>query len=284
MKTELLILSFGDYSLGAKRFLHGETLSDPAIVLLHDALGCMETWKEFPQTLFDVTGLDVVMFDRRGHGVSSALSDEQRTSAYLENDARRLPEILDKLGVRRAILVGHSDGGSIALVAAALWPERVQSVVAMAAHVFLEEVTLAGVRDTVATAGETRLLERLEKYHGEKSERLYRGMRRGFPPPPSRQWHSLPISLPSIGGSECPPPAPPPGRPPPPRRLLCCIPCPVLVMQGELDEYGTVEQVNAIVKGVGEKARAVMYPGVGHAVWRECEGDVVRETKEFLEI
>ncbi len=173
------------------RLLHGDELSDPAIVLLHDALGCMETWKEFPQTLFDATGLDVVMFDRRGHGVSSPLSDEQRTSAYLENDARRLPEILDKLGVRRAILVGHSDGGSIALVAAALYPERVQSVVAMAAHVFLEEVTLAGVRDTVATAGETRLLERLEKYHGEKSERLYRVWHETWLAAEHREWNLL---------------------------------------------------------------------------------------------
>jgi|GEM_PF-273873 len=432
MKTKSLILSFGDYSLGAKRFLHGETLSDPAIVLLHDALGCMATWREFPQALFEATGLDVVMFDRRGHGASSSLSDEKRTSAYLEDDARRLPEILDKLRVRRAILVGHSDGGSIALVAAALYPERVQSVVAMAAHVFLEEVTLAGVRDTVATAGETRLLERLQKYHGEKSERLYRvwhetwlAMKASQTPSPgpfpmngegeieaepeselpssiyggrvgdggrkvnrfrtipkmhwqyAREmrkeatdaekilWKSLSknklgvsfrrqhpigpfiadffassiglvievdggVHLPddakeydslrdermhqigltvlrftnddvlkrldwvldeirkqiqTLGTGQTPSPGPFPmnGEGESEQKVwsllhyLPLIQCPVLVMQGELDEYGTVEQVNAIVKGVGEKARAVMYPGVGHAVWREGVGDVVGE-------
>lgn len=201
--------------------------------------------------LFQATGLDVVMFDRRGHGESSPLSDEKRTSAYLEEDARRLPEILDELEVTRAILVGHSDGGSIALVAAALWPERVQSVVAMAAHVMLEEVTIQGVRDTVATAGETRLLERLEKYHGEKSERLYSVWHKTWLDPAHREWTLL--------------------------HYLPGIQCPVLVMQGELDEYGTIEQVNAIVNGVGVKARAVMYPGVGHAPWKECEGDVVKE-------
>ncbi|MBK6767005.1 MAG: alpha/beta hydrolase [bacterium] len=151
--------------------------------------------------------------------------------------------------MNRAILVGHSDGGSIALVAAALYPERVQSVVAMAAHVFLEEVTLAGVRDTVATAGETRLLERLEKYHGAKSERLYSVWHETWLDLAHREWNLM--------------------------DFLPHIHCPVLVMQGDLDEYGSVEQVKGIVKGVGEKARAVMYQGVGHAVWREGVGEVV---------
>ncbi len=219
-----LTLEFADHSLAAELLQHGDELSDPAIVLLHDALGCMGTWKEFPQVLFDATGLGVVMFDRRGHGLSSPLSDEVRTSEYLEDDARRLPEILDKLGVRRAILVGHSDGGSIALVAAALWPERVASVVSIAAHVMLEEVTVQGVRVTVATADETRLVERLRKYHGEKSERLYSVWHETWLNPAHREWNLL--------------------------HYLPKIQCPVLVMQGELDEYGTVEQVNAIVNGV----------------------------------
>lgn len=256
MRVESVWLEFGDYSLAAERLLHSEELSEPAIVLLHDALGCVGTWKEFPERLFDSTGLDVVMFDRRGHGLSSELSDEVRTSEYLEDDARRLPEILDKLGVRRAILVGHSDGGSIALVAAALWPERVASVVSIAAHVMLEEVTVQGVRDTVATADETRLIERLRKYHGEKSERLYSLWHETWLDPAHCEWNLL--------------------------HYLPRIQCPVLVMQGELDEYGSVKQVNAIVNGVGEKARAVMYPGVGHAVHREVMGEVVREIRGFI--
>lgn len=257
MRVESVWLEFGDYSLAARKLLHGERLSDPAIVLLHDALGAMEIWKEFPVRLFEATRLDVVMFDRRGHGASSPLSDEKRTSAYLEEDARRLPEILDVLEVTRAILVGHSDGGSIALVAAALWPERVYSVVAIAAHVMLEEVTVQGVRDTVATADETRLIERLRKYHGEKSERLYSVWHETWLNPVHREWNLL--------------------------DYLPKIQCHVLVMQGELDEYGSVEQVNAIVNGVGEKARAVMYPGVGHAPQRECMGDVISKIRKLTD-
>lgn len=251
MRRDRRRLECADHALATERLLHGDTLSDPAIVLLHDALGAMEIWREFPVQLFEATGLDVVMFDRRGHGLSSPLSDEARTSEYLEEDARRLPEILDKLGVTRAILVGHSDGGSIALVAAALWPERVQSVVAMAAHVMLEEVTLQGVRDTVAMADETRLIERLRKYHGDKTARLYSVWHETWLDPAHREWNLL--------------------------HYLPRIQCPVLVMQGDLDEYGSVEQVNAIVSGVGEKARAVMFAGVGHAPWKECEGEVVKE-------
>lgn len=249
-------LEFADHSLAAELLLHGEALSDPAIVLLHDALGCMATWKEFPRALFEATGLDVVMFDRRGHGLSSPLSDELRTSAYLEEDARRLLEILDRLEVRRAVLVGHSDGGSIALVAAALFPERVHSVVAIAAHVMLEEVTIAGVRNTLGTADGTRLLERLRRYHGDKAERLYAVWHETWLNPAHREWNLL--------------------------EYLPRIQCPVLVMQGELDEYGSVEQVNAIVSGVGRKSRAAMFPGVGHSPQRECLGDVVREIADFL--
>ncbi len=251
-----LALDFGDHSLAAELLLHGEAVSDPAIVLLHDALGSMATWREFPQALFEATVLDVVMFDRRGHGLSSPLSDELRTSAYLEEDAWRLPEVLDRLGVRRAVLVGHSDGGSVALVAAALFPERVHTVVAIAAHVMLEEVTIDGVRNTVATADETRLVERLRRYHGDKAERLYAVWHETWLNPAHREWNLL--------------------------EYLPRIQCPVLVMQGELDEYGSVEQVKAIVNGVGEEARAVMFAGVGHAPQRECMGDVVGEIADFL--
>lgn len=256
MRRESLKLEFADHCLAAERLVRGEEPGDSAIVLLHDALGCMATWREFPQQLFDATGLDVVMYDRRGHGVSSALSDCQRTSAYLEEDARRLPEILDKLKVRRAILVGHSDGGSIALAAAAIWPERVTSVVSIAAHVLLEEVTIQGVKETVATAGETRLLERLGKYHGEKSERLYAVWHETWLNPAHREWNLL--------------------------QYLPQIQCPVLVMQGELDEYGSIDQVNAIVDGVGKTARAVMYAGVGHAPQRELASEVLAEIADFL--
>jgi len=251
-----LTLEFGDHSLAAELLLHGESVGDPAIVLLHDALGCMATWKEFPERLFEATGLDVVMFDRRGHGLSSPLSDELRTSEYLEEGARRLPEILDRLGVGRAILVGHSDGGSIALVAAALFPERIASVVSIAAHVLLEEITIEGVKNTVATAGETQLLERLRKYHGDKTERLYSVWHETWLDPKHREWNLF--------------------------SYLPKIVCPVLVMQGELDEYGSIEQVERIVKGVGGKARSVMIAGIGHAPQRECVGGVAGEIASFV--
>lgn len=256
MRRESLRVEFADYFLAAERLVRGEELADPAIVLLHDALGCMATWREFPERLFEATGLDVVMYDRRGHGESSALSEEKRTSAYLEEDARRLPEILDKLDVTRAILVGHSDGGSIALVAAAMWPKRVTSIVSIAAHVMLEEVTIQGVRDTVALADDTRLLERLRRHHGDKTERLYAVWHETWLNPAHREWNLL--------------------------QYLPQIQCPVLAMQGELDEYGSEEQVNAIVDGVGKTARAAMYAGVGHAPQREIEMEVVRAIADFL--
>ncbi|MBK6767006.1 MAG: hypothetical protein IPG71_12110 [bacterium] len=87
-----LTLEFGDHSLAARRVLQGESVNDPAIVLLHDALGCMETWKEFPQTLFDATGLDVVMFDRRGHGsLRRCLMSNARARTWkrMRGDCRR---------------------------------------------------------------------------------------------------------------------------------------------------------------------------------------------------
>jgi len=256
LRDEFLTLKFSDHELAARRLLHGADVRQTGIVLFHSALASMDTWRKFPYDLAVVLEQDVHMYDRRGHGHSSPLSAEVRRSDYLEHEARQVPRILDQLGLETAIVIGHSDGGSIALLAAAMWPERVSSVVAIASHVYVEDITLTGIRHVMATATDTALLKRMRKYHGDKTERLYQVWHETWLSPGHREWNLL--------------------------GYLPKIQCPVLVMQGELDEYGTIEQVNAIVKGVGEKARAVMYPGVGHAVWRDREGDVVREVAGFL--
>ena len=116
----------------------------PVLVLLHDSLGSVGLWRDFPERLAEATGLEVLAYDWRGHGVSDPFGPRPRTSEYLHDEAATLARVLDELGVEDAVLFGHSDG-SIALLAAAHHPRPIRAVVSEAAHVFVEERTLDGI-------------------------------------------------------------------------------------------------------------------------------------------
>jgi pimeloyl-ACP methyl ester carboxylesterase len=94
------------------------------VVLLHDSLGSVVLWRDFPERIAEATGLGVLAYDRRGHGASDPFGPEPRTRAYLHEEAATLEQVLAAANVREAVLFGHSDGGSIALLAAALHPAR----------------------------------------------------------------------------------------------------------------------------------------------------------------
>lgn len=230
--------------------------TSPTMVFLHESLGCIETWREFPAFLAEAAGLDAIVYDRLGYGLSAPMPDTPRGLDYLHIEAERLFRLLDILGVGEVVLFGHSDGGSIALLAAAMQPQRVRAVITEGAHVFVEEETLEGVRIAQALMAKTDLPVRLARYHGDKVARLTAAWIDTWLSPGFRDWNI--------------------------ETSLRAARCPALIIQGEADEYGTPAQVEAIVKGWGGTAEALLLPGARHTPHREATKAVMAATTAFL--
>lgn len=245
-----------DHILRVRKLSVGDGPTSHTLVFLHDSLGSIAVWRNFPDRLAERLQLDAIVFDRRGYGESSPFPSGARTPKYLEDEGERLGPMLERLGVDSSILFGHSDGGSIALIAGALWPERVRAIVTEGAHVFVEERTLAGIRDARETLRTTNLREKLLRYHGDKTDSVTSAWIDTWLSPAFRDWN-IEAYLP---------------------RVLC----PSLVIQGADDEYGTRAQLRAITDGVSGYAESLMLPGVQHTPHREAPDAVIEASTRFL--
>ena len=237
----------------------GEPASDreaPALVFLHEGLGSIGQWRDFPPAVCAGAGLPGLVYERRGHGGSDPL-DGPRSPNYLHEEALDvLPAVLDQSGISSAILIGHSDGGSMALLFAAEYPERVLGIVTEAAHVFVEDVTLEGIRKAVALYETTNLKEHLQKYHGENTDGLFHAWSDTWLAPSFRDWNI--------------------------EYCLHRVHCPLLVIQGRDDEYGTPAQVEAIVKQAGGPARPLIIPDCGHIPHHQAREQVLAAAVPFV--
>jgi pimeloyl-ACP methyl ester carboxylesterase len=256
MRSETFDLVVGDHHLRVRRLSVGAAPDAPTLVFLHDSLGSIATWRDFPDRVAVRLRLDAVVFDRRGYGESAHFPPAPRTPRYLEDEADSLSGTLAALGVSSAILFGHSDGGSIALIAGALYPDVVRGIVTEGAHVFVEDVTLAGIREARRTLRTTDLRDRLMRYHGDRTDAVTSAWIDTWLSPAYRDWNI--------------------------ESYLPRITCPVLVIQGTDDEYGTEAQVHAIVNGVSGPAQALMIPAVGHTPHREAPDAVLDATVVFV--
>jgi len=215
--------------------------TDATIVMLHEGLGSIAMWQDSPERVAETTGCGVLVYSRYGHGKSGRLA-EKRAVDFMHHEATVvLPELLAQLGIQRPILLGHSDGGSIALIYAGTWPEQVRGLILEAPHVFVEDF---GLRSTVAIRKvyeSSDLREKLSRYH-EHADETFRGWNDIWLDPQFRDWNI--------------------------EEYLGAISCPTLVIQGENDEYGTVAHVEAIQRGVPE-AQALILPRCGHSPHRD---------------
>lgn len=251
MKKEVLI---NGVSLHAQYVITDITL--PTIIFLHDSLGSITLWRHFPATLGEKARCNVLLYDRQGYGESAPFNSISRHNNYLETEADILIKIMDAFELKQTILFGHSDGGSIALIAAAKYPERIKGIITEGAHIFVEEITLAGIRDAVHAWETTDLKSRLAKYHKENTEGVFRAWTETWLNEKFRNW-SIEHFLPQII-------------------------CPVLVIQGENDEFGSMEQVNGIMNNVSGKAEQLIVPGVGHTPHKESKEIVLEKAVEFI--
>ncbi len=214
------------------------------LVFLHEGLGCVELWRDFPARVAEASGLGALVYSRHGYGRSDPC-ELPRPITYMHDEAKQdLPLVLEAAGVREAILVGHSDGGSIAIIhSGGARAVPIRALVLMAAHVFTEQISV----ESIAAAGEAYasgdLKARLERYHGDNTECAFRGWCDAWLDPDFLQWNI--------------------------EEFLPGIDVPSLVIQGRDDQYGTLAQVKSIVAGIGDTAKPVVLENCGHAPFRE---------------
>jgi pimeloyl-ACP methyl ester carboxylesterase len=228
----------------------------PMLVFLHEGLGSIAQWRDFPFAVSLAAHMPAAVYERGGYGNADPL-DAPRSVRYIHEEAlQSLPEVLRHLQIDDAILIGHSDGGSIALIFAAVWPEKVRGIITEAAHVFVEEVTLAGIREAVRIYTSTGLPDRLSKYHGSNTDAAFRGWSETWLSPAFRDWNI--------------------------EEYLPGVRCPVLAIQGRDDEYGTSAQVEAIVNGVSGPAEPLIIADCGHVPHHQARERVLAEMTRFI--
>jgi pimeloyl-ACP methyl ester carboxylesterase len=222
------------------------------LVLLHEGLGSVSAWRDFPEALQQATSRRLIVYSRFGHG-SSDPPPKPRSPAFFHEEADDvLPQLLSQLAVEEPILVGHSDGASIALIYAGARPVR--GLVLLAPHVVVEEVTLAAIRETRDRFETGDLRERLSRHH-ENPDAAFRGWCDVWLDPAFRSWTLEPDAE--------------------------RVNCPLLLIQGVDDPYGTLDQLDRIEAHVQGPVSRKVVPG-GHSPHRDARDEVLRGVVRFL--
>ena len=226
----------------------------PPVVFLHEGLGSVSMWKDFPQRLCTDHGLRGLVFSRYGYGQSTPRPhDEHWAPDFMHVQAHEvLPALLKHLHIERPWLFGHSDGASIALLHAARFP--VSGIVVVAPHILVEDVSIASIEQARVAYQNTDLRARLARHHADPDS-AFRGWNDAWLAPAFRRWNI--------------------------EAELDAITCPVLAVQGEDDEYGTLEQVRTIQRHLPE-TRLLVLPECAHSPHRDQPERLTRETARFI--
>jgi len=224
------------------------------LVMLHEGLGSVSMWRGFPEQLARATGCRTLVYSRCGHGRSSPL-DAPRSVDYMHEEACLwLPAILARLGLRRPILFGHSDGASIALIYAASAESEPAGIMALAPHVKVEDLTVRSITAAKAAYLDSDLPARLNRHHADADSAFW-GWNRIWLDPAFRGWNI--------------------------EALLPSIRCPILAIQGEDDEYGTMEQIASIARAAPH-SKLLALQRCRHSPHRDQPEAVLAAAAEFV--
>ncbi|MEJ6393589.1 alpha/beta hydrolase [Gymnodinialimonas sp. 2305UL16-5] len=225
-----------------------------AIVLLHEGLGCVALWRDFPDNLHTATGMPVMAYSRAGYGQSDP-DDLPRPLDWMTTEAIMvLPEVLEACRISRPFLVGHSDGATIAAIYAGFQPEA-EAAVLIAPHFFTEERGLLEIARTDAQfRGEADMAKRMGKYHRDP-QATFSGWADAWLDPDFRQWHV--------------------------EAALEGIECPVLAIQGRQDQYGTLAQIDAVSRNV-DHAKVLIVEECQHTPHLEHPDAVIAAISQFV--
>lgn len=230
----------------------------PVLVFLHEGLGCAALWRDVPDIIATATGLSALVYSRTGYGNSSGITLPRDPDFMHVEALEKLGPLLDHFSISSAILIGHSDGGSISLIHAGSDQAdgRIRAVVTLAAHVFNEDICRQGIEAARKAYAETDLRERLARYHGDNIDLAFRG------------WNDVWLSDGFRGWNI--------------EEFLPNIDVPLLAIQGSRDEYGSEAQVKSIISTVSGPAEAWMVEGCAHSPHLEKRDEVCARIAGFI--
>jgi pimeloyl-ACP methyl ester carboxylesterase len=228
----------------------------PTIVMLHEGLGCVGLWGDFPDRLQNATGAGVFVYSRAGYGESS-LVKLPRPLTYMHDEAREvLPRLLDQIGFQRGLLIGHSDGASIAAIyGGSRQDHRVGGLVLIAPHFFTEDSGIAAIAEAKTAYDTGDLKARLARWHADV-DNTFRGWNDAWLDPDFRRWDIT--------------------------EFLAYIRVPVLIVQGEDDQYGTMRQIEAAQEECYCPVEVALLPGARHSPQRDVPEATLSAISDFV--
>ncbi len=232
----------GDIHVARWRPLGTPPAASP-IVLLHDSLGCIALWRDFPALLAEASGREVIAYDRLGFGHSTPYPGTLPPSFVADEARTTFADLREGLGLDRFVLLGHSVGGGMAIEAAGQHPDGCEALISVAAQAYMEPRILAGIREAEAAFRDPEQLGRLARYHGDKAEWVLKSW--------VDNWHSEAFDGWTLDDA------------------LARVRCPTLAIHGEHDEYGSLAQPRRIASRTPGPAEPRLLP-CGHVPHREC--------------
>ena len=227
----------------------------PTIVMLHEGLGALSLWRDLPRKLSNLVNCSVFVYSRHGYGQSDFINSKFNVK-YMHKEALKiLPKILNHFDISNPILYGHSDGASIALIHASLADTEIMGLILEAPHVFVEEISLDGLKGAKKAFEHGGLKAGLAKHHREP-EMIFRCWNNIWLSPEFLTWNIV--------------------------SCLSNIQCPALLIQGETDAYGTLSQLDTIEKNVSGICEKKILPNIGHSPHRENPKLVLRSIQQFI--
>jgi len=236
-------------------WLAAQRAGSPTIVFLHEGLGCVSLWRDFPFRLAEVTGCAALLYSRHGYGKSTVCLDRFEPD-YMHREAlETLPVLLDYFGIQDLVLYGHSDGASIALIFGGGAGRAIRGIAVEAPHVLVEPESLAGIAAAKIAFENGALKEGLARHHRD-AERTFRAWNNAWKDPRFRDWN-IEAYLPAIN-------------------------VPVLMIQGQNDAYGTLDQLETIEQAVSGPTSRLVLDECGHSPHREMPDAVINQAAEFV--
>jgi len=252
------VLNIEGLSIEYRKF--SGTKSGPTIVLLHEGLGSVSAWRGFPNTLCDMTGLSVFLYSRTGYGNSSPVELPRSVAFHSDEAIRMLPKILIAAEIKRSILVGHSDGASIAIICAGsnILGDQVERLVLLAPHILAEKKCIDAVEQAIHAYDNGKLRNALRKYHGKNTECAFKGWSGVWTDPAFSRW--------SI------------------EEYLPFIKIPVLAIRGQDDPYNTAIHLDGITNRVPGEVECFNLLNCAHAPHQEQSVQILRLIDKFLSV
>ncbi|BFM09223.1 alpha/beta fold hydrolase [Halioxenophilus aromaticivorans] len=226
------------------------------ILLFHDSLGCVDLWRDFPQTIARATGRVVIAYDRLGFGKSDSFSGLLASDFVFSEASVGFASVCQHFNIKKVVCFGHSVGGGMAVACAAAYPEICNGVITESAQAFVEDRTLEGIRTAKEGFRDINQLQRLSKYHGDKAKWVLNAW--------TETWLSENFRNFSLN------------------EVLPKVKCPVLAIHGDLDEYGSVLHPQIISERCSAPSTMKIIANSGHVPHREKQAEVINTVVSFL--